>query len=145
MAKKEKPKKEIKTALTKEEKRDLKIQEKNEKAVLIFQKKENKVAPIQVRTKKEIIAPAVDENGDPIKKGFFKRENSGKNKKTNWKLAFREFPVKMAKEVTRIRWTNKGSLGRKFLITILFIIAFAVFYLVLDLVLHHLLTVARII
>ncbi|WP_374695968.1 preprotein translocase subunit SecE [Spiroplasma endosymbiont of Polydrusus formosus] len=145
MAKKEKPKKEIKIALTKEEKRFLKIKKKNEKTVLIFQKKANRVAPIQVGTKKEIIAPAVDENGDPIKKGFFKRKNLIKNKKTNWKLAFREFPVKMAKEVTRIRWTSKGSLRRKFLITILFIIAFVVFYLVLDLFLHHLLTFARII
>ncbi|WP_425378853.1 preprotein translocase subunit SecE [Spiroplasma endosymbiont of Polydrusus pterygomalis] len=145
MEKKEKPKKEIKTALTKEEKIVLKIQKKNEKAVLIFQKKTNKVVPIQVGTKKEIITSAVDKNGDPIKKGLFKRKNSGKNKKTSWKLAFREFPVKMAKEITRIRWTSKDSLGRKFLITILFIIAFAVFYLVLDLVLHHLLTVARII
>lgn len=127
MKKNEKSKKNVKTVLTKEE------------------KKASKTAPIQVGTKKVSTTPEVDENGEPIKKGLFKRKNSNKSKKTNWKLAFREFPVKMAKEVTRIRWTSKGSLGRKFLITILFIIAFAVFYLVLDLVLHHLLTVARII
>ncbi|AOX43499.1 hypothetical protein S100390_v1c01560 [Spiroplasma sp. NBRC 100390] len=144
-AKDENAKKEIKPILTKEEKKALKLQKKNEKAALIFQKKASKTAPIQVGTKKEIIAPEIDENGEPIKKGLFKRKHSDKSKRTNWKLAFREFPVKMAKEVTRIRWTSKGSLGRKFLITILFIIAFAIFYLVLDLVLHHLLTVARII
>lgn len=145
MKKNEKSKKNVKTVLTKEEKKALKIQKRNEKAALIFQKKARKTAPIQVETKKVSTTPEVDENGEPIKKGLFKRKNSNKSKKTNWKLAFREFPVKMAKEVTRIRWTSKGSLGRKFLITILFIIAFAVFYLVLDLVLHHLLTVARII
>ncbi|WP_425380220.1 preprotein translocase subunit SecE [Spiroplasma endosymbiont of Stenodema calcarata] len=141
----DKAKKEIKPILTKEEKKALKLQKKNEKAALIFQKKANKTAPIQVGTKKEMITPDIDENGEPIKKGLFKRKQSDKSKKTNWKLAFREFPVKMAKEVTRIRWTSKGSLGRKFLITILFIIAFAIFYLVLDLALHHLLTVAHII
>ncbi|RUO86780.1 preprotein translocase subunit SecE [Spiroplasma endosymbiont of Megaselia nigra] len=145
MKKNEKSKKNVKTVLTKEEKKALKVQNKNEKSALIFQKKASKTAPIQVGTKKVSTTPKVDENGEPIKKGLFKRKNSNKSKKTNWKLAFREFPVKMAKEVTRIRWTSKGSLGRKFLITILFIIAFAVFYLVLDLVLHHLLTVARII
>lgn len=145
MKKNEKSKKNVKTVLTKEEKKALKIQKKNEKSALIFQKKSSKTAPIQVGTKKVSTTPEVDENGEPIKKGLFKRKNSNKSKKTNWKLAFREFPVKMAKEVARIRWTSKGSLGRKFLITILFIITFAVFYLVLDLVLYHLLTVARII
>lgn len=138
-------KKEIKSTLTKEEKKALKMKNKNEKAALIFHKKASKTAPIQVGTKKEISAPEINENGEPIKKGLFKRKNSDKIKRTNWKLAFREFHVKIAKEVKRIRWTSKGSLGRKFLITILFIIAFAIFYLVLDLVLHHLLTVARII
>ncbi|UZQ29614.1 MAG: preprotein translocase subunit SecE [Spiroplasma phoeniceum] len=144
MKKNEKSKKNVKTVLTKE-KKALKIQKKNEKAALIFQKKASKKALIQVGTKKVSTTPEIDENGEPIKKGLFKLKNSNKSKKTNWKLAFREFPVKMAKEVTRIRWTSKVSLGRKFLITILFIIAFALFYLVLDLVLHHLLTVARII
>lgn len=144
MKKNEKSKKNVKTVLTKE-KKALKIQKKNEKAALIFQKKASKIEPIQVSTKKVSTTPGVDENGEPIKKGLFKRKNSNKSKKTNLKLAFREFPVKMAKEVTRIRWTSKGGLGQKFLITILFIITFAVFYSVLDLVLHHLLTVARII
>ncbi len=143
--KNEKSKKKVKTILTKEEKKSLKIQKKNKKAALIFQKKTNKITPIQVGTKKASTTPEAGENGEPIKKSLFRRKNSNKIKKTNWKLYFREFPVKMAKEVTRIRWTSKGSLGRKFLITILFIIAFAVLYLVLDLVLHHLLTVARII
>ncbi|WP_342256669.1 preprotein translocase subunit SecE [Spiroplasma endosymbiont of Poecilobothrus nobilitatus] len=145
MKKNKKSKKNVKTVLTKKEKKALKIQKKNEKAALIFQKKASKTAPIQVGAKKVSTTPEVVENGEQIKKGLFKRKNSNKSKKTNWKLAFREFPVKMAKEVTRIRWTSKGSLGHKFLITILFITAFAVFYLVLDLVLHHLLTVARII
>ncbi|ALA97103.1 hypothetical protein SKUN_00181 [Spiroplasma kunkelii CR2-3x] len=145
MKKMKNQKKNVKTVLTKEEKKALKIQKKNEKAALIFQKKVSKTAPIQVGTKKASTTPEVNENGEAIKKGLFKRKNSNKSKKTNWKLSFREFPVKMAKEVTRIRWTSKGSLGRKFLITILFIIVFAVFYLVLDLVLHNLLTVTRII
>ncbi|AGM24736.1 preprotein translocase subunit SecE [Spiroplasma chrysopicola] len=133
-----------KTKLSKEAKKAEKVARKNAKAAQVFQRQQAAKASIHVGKKGPADLAAPDGSG---KKSFFNRKTEKKKKaeKVNWKLAFREFPVKMAKEVSRIRWASKGSLGRKFLITIAFIAVFAIFYLALDQVLFNLLHVAKII
>lgn len=68
-----------------------------------------------------------------------------KKEKFNWKLFFYEFPVKMVKDVTRIKWVTKGRLGKLFLGVLIFIACFAVAYGILDLILTQLFGLAHII
>ncbi|AHF57350.1 preprotein translocase subunit SecE [Spiroplasma eriocheiris] len=132
--------------LTRAERKEQSAQLKVERAAAMFQKRKAKEPPIKIGSVKEPTAVNEAPTAEKPKKSFFSRKGEKKDKdRINWKLAFREFPVKMAKEVSRIRWARKGSLGRKFLITILFIIAFAVFFFCLDEILSHVLKVAHII
>lgn len=87
----------------------------------------------------------INKNKKQIKNLFFKCKNLNRIKKINLKLFFYEFFVKIIKEIVRIRWINKNTLGYKFLITIIFIFIFIIFYLFLDLFLHYLLTISYII
>lgn len=43
-----------------------------------------------------------------------------------------EFPVKMVKEVNKIRWATKENLTKKYLEVLIFIILFAVFFALVD-------------
>lgn len=51
----------------------------------------------------------------------------------NIKLMFKEFPIKMVKEISKIRWSGSDSLSKKFIIVILFMLIFAVIFYSLDL------------
>ena len=73
------------------------------------------------------------------------REPKKRKEKFNWKLFFYEFPVKMVKDITRIKWISKGRLGKMFLAVLIFIACFAVAYGILDLILTQLFGVAHII
>ena len=60
--------------------------------------------------------------------------NSSKKKKekVNFKVALLEFPVKMLKDISRIKWVGKGTLGKRFILVVLFLIFFAIAYFIVD-------------
>ncbi len=74
-----------------------------------------------------------------------KPKNKKIKPKTNWKLAFREFPIKLAKDIARIRWISQGRLGKSFLFILGFLIVFAIFYFGLDSLLKLITTSSHII
>ncbi|EOA07244.1 Preprotein translocase subunit SecE [Mycoplasma yeatsii 13926] len=51
----------------------------------------------------------------------------------DFKLMFKEFPIKMVKEISKIKWSGTDSLSKKFIIVILFMLIFAVIFYSLDL------------
>ncbi|ATZ19072.1 preprotein translocase subunit SecE [Williamsoniiplasma somnilux] len=51
--------------------------------------------------------------------------------KIDWKLSFKEFPVKMVKEVNKIKWSSRINLSKKYITVLIFMAVFAlVFYFV---------------
>lgn len=70
-----------------------------------------------------------------IKKNLYNRSNfkTPKTKeKIDWKLAFKEFPIKMVKEVSKIKWSGKQNLTNKFVQVIIFMLVFAVIFYLID-------------
>ncbi|EXU60099.1 preprotein translocase subunit SecE [Mycoplasma mycoides] len=56
----------------------------------------------------------------------------------NFRKWFKELPVRMSKEFFKIRWTGSGSLGKKFLIVIIFMSIFALLFFGVDVVIQYL-------
>lgn len=52
--------------------------------------------------------------------------------KVDYKLAFREFPVKMVKEVNKIKWSGWTNLNRKYITVLIFMIIFAIVFYFVD-------------
>ncbi|MCL8212742.1 preprotein translocase subunit SecE [Mesoplasma whartonense] len=70
-----------------------------------------------------------------IKKNLYNRSNfkaSKTKEKIDWKLSFKEFPVKMVKEVSKIKWSGKQNLTNKFVQVIIFMLIFAVVFYLID-------------
>ncbi|AXK50710.1 preprotein translocase subunit SecE [Spiroplasma alleghenense] len=114
---------------------------KEQKAELKFEKKKLKENAKQERKKiyEQLNTPLASET-DPTniaKKAKMKKIKKEKEK-GDWKTSFREFPVKMVKEVNKIRWTSGNTLGRKFVYTLIFVFIFAVFFFLVDLGLQKL-------
>ncbi|WP_245576618.1 preprotein translocase subunit SecE [Mesoplasma seiffertii] len=65
--------------------------------------------------------------------------------KVDIKLAFKEFPIKMAKEVNKIKWSGRENLTRKFIIVILFMLFFAVLFFFVDWGLQQLFVLIKVI
>ncbi|WP_342252575.1 preprotein translocase subunit SecE [Spiroplasma endosymbiont of Amphibalanus improvisus] len=74
-----------------------------------------------------------------------KKIQKNSKEKKNYKLAIREFPTKFINEIKRIRWAGKGSLARKFLIVMAFILFFIIFYVIIDALFTYLLGISKII
>jgi len=90
---------------------------------------------------------------DPYK-GLTKEEKTKKEKeikikkekeKINVRLAVKEAPVKMLKEINKIRWSSRKNLGQKFSWVIIFLIIFGIFFFAVDLGLRYLFILLRII
>ncbi|ATG97666.1 preprotein translocase subunit SecE [Mesoplasma lactucae] len=70
-----------------------------------------------------------------MKKNLYNRKNfkrKAEKEKTDWKLGFKEFPVKMVKEVNKIQWSGKRNLTNKFIQVIIFMLVFAVVFYLID-------------
>ncbi|ATZ16696.1 preprotein translocase subunit SecE [Entomoplasma freundtii] len=52
--------------------------------------------------------------------------------KVNVKEAIQEFPVKMIKEVNKIKWSSSGNLTKKYISVLLFMVIFALFFALVD-------------
>jgi len=63
----------------------------------------------------------------------------------NLKLAFKEFPVKMVKEVGKIKWSSRQNLFIKFIQVVIFILIAAILFYFIDLGLQELFSASRII
>jgi len=63
----------------------------------------------------------------------------------NLGLALKEFPVKMVKEVGKIKWSSRQNLFIKFVQVVIFILIAAILFYFIDLGLQELFSVARII
>lgn len=151
-----------KEKLTKLEKIKLQKQKKEAKIAKIDQvklekvenKKQRKATKLEKKQAKlKVIKATVVKNADnnekeTDKKTFAQRKitkKDGAKTKKSFKLLVKEFPIKMSKEVQRIHWVGKGSLGRSFLITILFVLAFAIFFFGVQSLLLYLFSKASII
>lgn len=49
-----------------------------------------------------------------------------------FKQRVEEFPIKMVKEVNKIKWSTKENLTKKYLEVLIFIVLFAVFFALVD-------------
>lgn len=151
-----------KEKLTKLEKIKLQKQKKATKIAKIEQVKLDKIENQKQRkaeklekkqAKLKVIKATVVKNADnnekePVKKTFAQRKigKKGESKpKKSFRLLVREFPIKMSKEIQRIHWVGKGSLARSFLITALFVLAFALFFWGVQTLLFYLMNKASII
>ncbi|QEH61233.1 preprotein translocase subunit SecE [Spiroplasma chinense] len=65
--------------------------------------------------------------------------------KINYKLALKEAPIKMLKEINKIKWSDRKNLGQKFSWVIVFLIVFGIFFYAVDTALQYLFTLAKII
>ncbi|QBQ07234.1 preprotein translocase subunit SecE [Spiroplasma gladiatoris] len=65
--------------------------------------------------------------------------------KINVKLALKEAPIKMLKEINKIKWSGRANLGQKFSWVIIFILIFALFFYGIDTGLKHLFILMKII
>lgn len=90
---------------------------------------------------------------DPYK-GLTKAEKVKKHKeikikkekdKINVRLALKESPVKMLKEVNKIRWSDRKNLGQKFTWVIVFLIIFGTFFYAFDTGLKYLFILLKIV
>jgi len=68
-----------------------------------------------------------------------------KHQKGSTALAFKEFPVKMVKEVSKIHWSGQKNLWTKFIQVVLFILIFAALFYLVDLAFQELFTVMKVI
>ncbi|WP_338972363.1 preprotein translocase subunit SecE [Spiroplasma endosymbiont of Panorpa germanica] len=119
-----------KLKLSKEQKAELKLEKKN--------LKEN--AKLERKKIYEELNAAGDSDQDSTnlaKKAKMKKIKKEKEK-VDWRTGFREFPVKMVKEINKIRWTSGNTLGKKFIYTLIFVFVFAIFFFVVDLGLQKL-------
>lgn len=70
-----------------------------------------------------------------IKRSLYNRRNFKTKKekeKIDWQRSFKEFPVKMVKEVSKIKWSGKQNLTNKFIQVIVFMLIFAVVFYFID-------------
>ncbi|WP_156902660.1 preprotein translocase subunit SecE [[Acholeplasma] multilocale] len=65
--------------------------------------------------------------------------------KFNWKLAFKEFPIKMAKEVNKIKWSGSDNLTKKYITVVIFMLIFAVLFYFVDMGLQELFVLIKVI
>ncbi|AOG59989.1 preprotein translocase subunit SecE [Spiroplasma helicoides] len=65
--------------------------------------------------------------------------------KVNLKLAFKEAPIKMLKEINKIKWSSRKNLGQKFSWVVVFLLVFALFFYGVDTGLKYLFQVLKII
>jgi len=68
-----------------------------------------------------------------------------KHQKGATALAFKEFPVKMVKEVSKIHWSGQKNLWTKFIQVVLFILIFAALFYLVDLAFQELFTVMKVV
>ncbi|WP_342268865.1 preprotein translocase subunit SecE [Spiroplasma endosymbiont of Aspidapion aeneum] len=123
-----------KVKLSREEKLRSKFEKLKAKESYIKSKKEEKIIRKHQNQKKgqELLNSLKDDNPESkklreklIKDEKFKTEK----KKRNASLYFREWPIKMVKEVQKIRWASRRDVAIKFFWVIVFILIFgAIFY-----------------
>ncbi|AHB35882.1 preprotein translocase subunit SecE [Spiroplasma apis] len=65
--------------------------------------------------------------------------------KINYKLALKEAPIKMLKEINKIKWSDRNNLGSKFLWVIIFLLIFGIFFYAVDYGLQWLFVITKII
>ena len=99
-------------------------------------RKEKKSIKAAAKAAKKSVAGKEDDPIIKIGRGGFGKETNLKDKakkeRLNLKLALLEFPAKMMKDIVRIKWVPKSSLGKRFVAIILFLIFFAVCYEIVD-------------
>ncbi|AHI52376.1 preprotein translocase subunit SecE [Spiroplasma culicicola] len=81
---------------------------------------------------------------EKIKKAKEKKIKKEKEK-INYKLAIKEMPVKMLKEVNKIKWSDRKNLGQKFTWVIVFLLIFGIFFYAVDLGLQYLFDLLKIV
>ncbi|WP_339020960.1 preprotein translocase subunit SecE [Spiroplasma endosymbiont of Atherix ibis] len=129
----------------KEQKAQEKLKKIQEKQAQKQNKKQNK------QNKKEEFNKLFNEfeGHDGTQEGKLKAAKKKKVKKEkskiNYKLAFKEAPIKFLKEVNKIQWSSRKNLGTKFLWVIVFIAIFGVFFFCLDWAFQALFEVMKII
>lgn len=145
--KEDKPKK-VKSSDSKKESKKTKGLSKEEKAKAKFAKLEEK--QLKKQKQKEVY--------DNLKEGYKdfesaegrkKRAKEAKVKKikdkVDYKLAIREFPVKVVKEIQKVRWPSQSVLGSRLLWVLGFIVTLAVIFFFVDWGIQELFGVAKII
>ncbi|WFQ90526.1 preprotein translocase subunit SecE [Mycoplasma feriruminatoris] len=96
----------------------------------------DQIQPIEQVEQQENIKP---KNTHKISKSTKKKLKVKKKKEPkNFRKWFKELPIRMSKEFIKIRWTGSGSLGKKFLIVIIFMAIFALLFFGVDIVIQHL-------
>lgn len=79
-------------------------------------------------------------------KEYIKKQKVKKVKeKFDYRTTLKEMPIKMVKEVNKIRWPKREELGAKFGMVIIFLIIFCVFFYFIDWGLQELFAIAKII
>lgn len=120
---------------------------KEEKAKIKFKKLETK--RLKKEQKKQIYEKLNSEyNKFDSKEEREKRAKTSKIKKVkdkiDYRLAFKEFPVKVVKEIQKVRWPKRSALGMRLFLVLLFMVFFAVTFYLVDLGIQHLFTLIKI-
>lgn len=119
-----------------------------EKAKIKLQKIEEKKAKKAVKDKmyKDLKEGYEAHEKESKTKEYVKKQKVRKEKeKFDFKLAFKEMPAKMIKEVNKITWPKSDTLWMKFLWVIIFMICFGIFFYFVDWGLQALFSLAHIV
>ncbi|QGS51402.1 preprotein translocase subunit SecE [Spiroplasma tabanidicola] len=130
----------------KEKDLDLKAQKKAEKEKTKALKAEAKA---KEKAEFQKIYDALDADKGLTKEEKIKKARAAKvkehRKKINVKLALKETPIKMLKEINKIKWSGRANLGQKFSWVIIFLLIFILFFYGVDTGLRYLFAEIKII
>ncbi|QHX36286.1 preprotein translocase subunit SecE [Spiroplasma sp. BIUS-1] len=134
------------------DKKNLKEQKAQDKLNKIKEKQAKKQQKLEAKkSKKEEFTKLYNEfeGHDGTREGKIKAAKTKRIKKEkekiDYKLAFKEAPVKFLKEVNKIQWSSRKNLGTKFLWVIIFIAIFGVFFFCVDWIFQTLFELIKII
>lgn len=96
---------------------------------------EFKTEEVKKSKKKELVEKKKDKN----KKDSKKKQDDSRNKKVGFFGAIKNWFNSVMKEISAVRWPTKKEMVKYSIATIIFIIAFSIFFLIIELVMSFLL------
>ena len=84
------------------------------------------------RTSRRAADPVVAAGSAKMESAKGDKKPKKTREKTDIMVAILEFPAKMMKDILRIKWIPKGTLGKRFVMVLIFLIFFAICYEVVD-------------
>ncbi|PPE05860.1 preprotein translocase subunit SecE [Williamsoniiplasma lucivorax] len=112
------------------------------------QKKQKKIAAkldkIDAKQKKSDEPKSLKALKKETKKTIRVKKEKDPKDKINMKLATREFPVKLVKEVNKIKWSSSKNLTNKYITVLIFMIITAIMFFLIDMGLQQLFSLIKV-